>query len=137
MQEITLKRGKDRRLRQGHLWVFSNEIETNTRGIEPGSLVDVFDANGKFRGRGYINPHSLISVRLLTNRTHDIDSHFFKRKLDAALQYRTDLYPGRVTFRLVHGAGDFLPGLIVDKYGDHVVVQANTLGMDRLLAFIV
>jgi 23S rRNA (cytosine1962-C5)-methyltransferase len=137
MQEISLKRGKDRRLRQGHLWVFSNEIETNIRGIEPGSLVDVYDANGKFRGRGYINPHSLIAVRLLTNRTHEIDSRFFKRRLDSALKYRTDLYPERSTFRLIHGAGDFLPGLIVDKYDDHIVLQANTLGMDRLQPVIV
>jgi 23S rRNA (cytosine1962-C5)-methyltransferase len=137
MQEISLKRGKDRRLRQGHLWVFSNEIETSLKEVEPGSLVDVFDANGKFRGRGYVNPHSLIAVRLLTNRTYDIDVHFFKRRLDAALQYRRHIYPGRNTFRLVHGAGDFLPGLIVDKYDDHIVVQANTLGMDRLLPMIV
>ena len=137
MQAITLKRGKDRRLRQGHLWVFSNEIDTNIRGIKPGSIVDVHDANGRFRGRGYINPHSLIAVRLLTNRTHEIDSGFFKRKIDSALQYRNSIYPGRTTFRLVHGAGDFLPGLIIDKYDDHVVLQANTLGMDRLLPLIV
>lgn len=137
MQEIVLKRGKDRRLRQGHLWVFGNEIETDTGAIEPGSLVDVFDADGRFAGRGYINPHSLISVRILTRRIQDIDSRFFKRRIDGALKYRRAIYPGEETFRLIHGAGDLIPGLIVDKYDDHIVVQASTLGIDRLLPIIV
>ncbi len=137
MQEMILKRGKDRRLRKGHLWVFSNEIETNIRGLEPGSIVDVYDANGKFRGRGYINPHSLISVRILTRRAQEIDARFIKRRLASALEYRRVLYPGRETFRLVHSEGDFLPGLIVDKYEDHLVLQANTVGMDRLVPVVV
>lgn len=137
MQEIVVKGGKDRRLRQGHLWVFSNEIETDIKEIEPGSLVDVLSANGRFLGRGYINPHSLISVRILTRRIQDIDSRFFKRRIDAAFKYRRATYPGEETFRLIHGAGDFIPGLIVDKYGDHIVVQANTVGIDRMLPLIV
>jgi 23S rRNA (cytosine1962-C5)-methyltransferase len=137
MQEIVLKRGKDRRLRKGHLWVFNNEIETNIRDFEPGSLVDVNDANGKFRGRGYINPHSLISVRILTRRIQEIDAHFIKRRLNSCLEYRRALYPQKETFRLVHSEGDFLPGLIVDKYEDHLVLQANTVGMDRLVPVVV
>lgn len=137
IRQIVVRRGKDRRLRQGHLWVFNNEIETDIKEFEPGSIVDVLDANGTFLGRGYMNPHSRIVVRILTKRIQEIDSRFFKRRFDAAFNYRKTIFPERNTFRLVHGAGDFVPGLMVDKYDDHIVVQANTLGIDRMLPTIV
>jgi 23S rRNA (cytosine1962-C5)-methyltransferase len=137
VQEIVLKKGRDRRLRMGHLWVFSNEVATDLKGIEQGSIVDVLDANGRFFGRGYINPHSLICTRILTKRIQEIDGRFFKRRIDAALNYRKSLYPGKTTYRLVHGTGDFLPGLIIDRYDDHYVIQANTFGIDRMLPMIV
>lgn len=137
IRQVVLKRGKDRRLRQGHLLVLNKETETDTREFEPGSLVDVLDANGTFLGRGYINPHSHIVVRILTKRIQEIDSRFFKRRFDAALNYRKTIFPERNTFRLVHGVGDFVPGLIVDKYDDHIVVQANTVGIDKMLPVIV
>ena len=136
-RQVVLRRGGDRRLRQGHLLVFNKEIETDTKAFEPGSLVDVLDANGTFLGRGYINPHSHIVVRILTKRIQEIDSRFFKRRFDAALNYRKTIFPEGNTFRLVHGAGDFVPGLIVDKYGDHIVVQASTVGIDGMLPTIV
>lgn len=135
--QVVLKRGRDRRLRQGHLWVFSKETETDTRDFEPGSLVDVLDANGTFLGRGYVNPNSHIVIRILTKRIQEIDSRFFKRRFDAALSYRKRIFPQRNTFRLVHGAGDFIPGLTVDKYEDHIVVQTNTVGTDKMLPLIV
>jgi 23S rRNA (cytosine1962-C5)-methyltransferase len=110
--------------------VFSNEIASDVKSYEPGSLVDVYAHGGSFLGRGYINPHSLISVRLLSQHRETIDAAFFLQRLDAALKRRTRLYPEAQAFRVVYSEGDLLPGLIVDRYADHLVVQTLTLGMD-------
>jgi 23S rRNA (cytosine1962-C5)-methyltransferase len=127
---LHLHKDHERRLLLGHPWVFSNEIASDVKAYEPGSLVDVYAHGGTFLGRGYVNPRSLISVRLLTQRREAIDGAFFLRRLEAALQRRTRLYPGARTYRLVYSEGDLLPGLIVDRYEEHLVLQALTLGMD-------
>jgi len=114
----------------GHVWVFSNEIATDLSAYEPGSLVDVYSHGGTFVGRGYINPHSLITVRLLTPRREAIDSRFFHRRIEEAWRRRERLFPEADAYRLVYSEGDLLPGLIVDRYGDQFVVQALTLGME-------
>jgi len=130
---IRLKAKGDRRVRAGHPWVFSNEIDGDVRGIEPGSGVDVLSATGKFLGRGYANPHSLIAVRLLTrDRKADLDRpYFYTSRLREALALRQAVYPGRQSLRLVNSEADGLPGLIVDRYGSILSVQLTTLGMDR------
>jgi 23S rRNA (cytosine1962-C5)-methyltransferase len=132
-QEATplhLKKGHERRLLMGHPWVFSNEIASDLRTYEPGSLVDVYTHGGTFVGRGYINPRSLITVRILTQRREVIDGTFFRSRLEAALRRRERLFPGKQSYRLVYSEGDLLPGLIVDRYQDHLVLQALTLGME-------
>lgn len=129
---VQLKPGKDKRVRNGHPWVFSNEIASDVRAIPAGGVVDVFDHKGKFLGRGYGNPKSLITVRILSKaRKEDIDHpSFFAMKLRQAAALREALYPDRRSLRLVFSEGDGLPGLVVDRFGDTLSVQLNTLGME-------
>ena len=133
---LHIHKGHERRLLLGHPWVFSNEIASDLREYEPGSLVDVYTHGGTFVGRGYINPRSLITVRLLSQRREVIDSNFFHARLATALQCRERLFPGVQSYRLVYSEGDLLPGLIVDRYQDHLVLQTLTLGMELRTAAI-
>lgn len=127
---LHIHKGHERRLLLGHPWVFSNEIASDLGTYEPGSLVDVYTHGGTLVGRGYINPRSLITVRILSPRREVIDSDFFHSRLAAALQRRERLLPGVQSYRLVYSEGDLLPGLIVDRYQDHLVLQTLTLGME-------
>jgi 23S rRNA (cytosine1962-C5)-methyltransferase len=127
---LHIHKGHERRLLLGHPWVFSNEIASDLGTYEPGSLVDVYTHGGRLVGRGYINPRSLITVRILSRRREVIDSDFFHSRLAAAMQRRERLFPGVQSYRLVYSEGDLLPGLIVDRYQDHLVLQTLTLGME-------
>lgn len=130
MQTITLKYKADKRVRSGYLWIFRNEIY-NHKGIKPGELVVVEDYHKKFIGKGYYNPRSFISIRLFTrNPYEEIDSSFFKRRIESAAEYRKKLLPGLSSYRLVYSEGDFLPGLIVDKYENYLAIQTLNLGME-------
>jgi 23S rRNA (cytosine1962-C5)-methyltransferase len=130
--EIKLRHNHDHRVRGGHPWIFSNEIDGDVAALPSGGVVDVFDSRGKFLGRGYSNPRSLIAVRILSrSRKEAIDSpHFFAMKLREAVAYREAVFPGRKSLRLVHAEGDGLPGLVVDRFDDVLSVQITTLGMD-------
>ena len=132
MTRLILGPGRDRRLRGGHPWVFSNEIGRVEGTPEPGDAVEVLSHRGEFLGTAYFNPHSLITARLLSRKRESIDTpEFFHRRLAAALDYRRRLYGERETLRLVHGEGDGLPGLVVDRYGDVLSLQLLTLGMEQ------
>ena len=132
MTRITLKKNEDRRIKAGHPWVFSNEIARIEHADEPGSVCELVDIGGGFIGTGYHNPHSLIAVRLLSRGIEDIDTvAFFESRIAAALAHRRALYPGMESFRLVYGESDFLPGLVVDKYGDYLSLQLLSAGMDK------
>ncbi len=129
---IRLKKGHDRRLRAGHPWIYSNEIVPPEPPLPAGSLVRVRTADGKVFAVAYYNPHSLIALRVLTrNKDARIGRHFFAVRLERALRLRERLFD-RPFYRLVHGEADGLPGLVVDRYGEHLVVQLNTAGMERL-----
>ncbi|HEX5772763.1 MAG TPA: class I SAM-dependent rRNA methyltransferase [Geomobilimonas sp.] len=131
MLKITLGKGEDRRIRSGHPWVFSNEIRELQGDRQPGCAAEIYDAGGSFVGTGYYNSRSLIAVRLLSRERVDIDTAaFFRERLEKAFAYRRELYPEMTTYRLVHGEGDLLPGLVVDRYGDWLAVQFLTCGMD-------
>ncbi len=134
MEKVFLRRSS--RILEGHLWIFSNELATSPKSYEPGSLVEVYDNKNNFIGIGYINPHSLISIRLLTREREKIDHDFFLRRINSALNYRKKFCRLFNSFRVIYSEGDFLPGLIVDKYADCIVVQFLTLGMDRLEGLI-
>ena len=131
MVKVKLKRGADRRLKGGHPWVFSNEIGEWSGEGEPGASVQVHGADGAYLGSGYYNPRSLIAIRILSRRREDMDSPLLYRdRIERALQYRQALYPGLSTYRAVFGEADFLPGLVVDRYGEYLSIQLLTLGMD-------
>ena len=131
MTRLTLRRGHDRRVSGGHPWVFSNEIAALDGPATPGAAVEIFTADGQRLGTGYYNPHSLIAARILSRRTENIDTpEFFLRSLQKALEYRRQVCGGLDSLRLVHGEGDGLPGLVVDRYGDVLSVQLLTVGME-------
>lgn len=134
--KIVLKSHHDERIQKGHLWVFSNEIARIEESASGGSLVDLYSHNGQFLGKGFFNPHSLISARILTRENETIDSAFFSRKIEKAYKNRTLLYPGENSYRLVFGESDFLPGLVIDRYENCFVVQSYCLGMDILMPLV-
>ena len=132
MIRITLKKNEDRRIKAGHPWVFSNEIARIDGTPQPGGAAELYDAGGGLIGCGYHNPHSLIACRLLAHGQVAIDTvEFFQQRIEAALRHRRALYPDLETFRMVYGESDFLPGLVVDKYGDYLSLQLLSAGMDR------
>ena len=132
---LRLRKNEERRLKSGHLWVFSNEIDTQAtplKGIEPGSLVTIESSRGEPLGLAYANPESLIAARLLTrNPRESIGPRFLEQRIERALALRDRLYD-KPHYRLIYGESDGLPGLVVDRFGDLLVVQSNTAGMDQL-----
>ena len=128
---LILAKNQERRLRSGHPWVFSNEIATIEGAPEPGGEVLVVDHRGGIVGAGLYNPHSLIAARLFVRRDRPIDEALLRERIRDAAAMRKRIYPVETTYRLVYSEGDFLPGLIVDRYGDHLGVQSLTLGMER------
>ena len=128
MKKVILHRSS--RVLAGHPWIFSNEIAGSPKTFEPGSLVEVLDAKDTFLGIGYVNPNSLIAVRLLTRQREPIDQSFFSRRISAALARRTPFIAGRDAYRAVYSESDQLPGLIVDRFGECISVQILTLGME-------
>ncbi len=134
MKKVILHRSS--RILAGHPWIFSNEIAGSPKTFEPGALVEVLDSKDTFLGIGYINPNSLIAVRLLTRRQVTIDQTFFARRISAALTRRKQYVGNRNAYRAVFSESDQLPGLIVDRYGDCLSVQILTLGMECQRAII-
>jgi 23S rRNA (cytosine1962-C5)-methyltransferase len=135
---LVLNPNAERRLRSGHPWIYSNEIDTQKsplKNFEPGQQVQVHASNGKTVGIAYINPHTLICARLI-GREHALDKSLLVHRLNIALALRERLFPGPF-YRLVYGDSDALPGLVVDRFGDYLVVQINTAGMERVLDDIV
>jgi 23S rRNA (cytosine1962-C5)-methyltransferase len=137
LTRLTLRSGEAERPRAGHPWIYRNEVEAIPTGLIPGGLVEVVDHRRRFVGRGYANPASVILARLLTWREEPIDEAWFSAKIRQALALRAQLRSDRSVCRLIFSEGDGLPGLIVDRYGDVLVVQALTAGIDRLLPIIV
>jgi len=130
---VVLAKGRDRRLKAGHLWAYKSEIASVDDGVAPGDLVEVRDHRRRFLGRGTYNPASTITIRILTREAEEpVDRSFFERRIDEALAYRARVLPGEETLRLVYSEGDGLPGLVVDRYGSYLCLQIGTLGMERL-----
>ena len=128
---VTLKKGEGRTIKAGGAWVFNNEIETITGRFHNGDLVIVHDFDCYPMGKGYINQNSKIRVRLLTRHVNqEIDESFFQMRLQNAWNYRKDTVDTS-SCRLVFGEADFLPGIVIDKYEDVLVMECLTLGMER------
>ena len=132
---LYLKRGEEARLRGGHLWVFSNEVDvarSPLSAFQPGDVCAIVDYRDKPLGVGYVNPNSLIAARLVARGLeHALDRSLFVHRLNIALALRERLY-AEPYYRLVFGEADGLPGLTLDRFGDVLVGQITTAGMERL-----
>lgn len=138
MHALYLKPKEHHRIQKGHLWVFSNELANVPRDIAAGETVQLFTHDKKFMGTGFYNPHSLIAFRLLTRKDEQPDKDFFLKRFLEALKLREKTYSPEETnaYRLVHGESDGLPGLIVDRFNQAIVLQAFSAGMDVHLPLI-
>jgi 23S rRNA (cytosine1962-C5)-methyltransferase len=132
---LRLGKNHERRLRAGHLWIYSNEVDaeaTPLKSFQPGQVVDIENAQGKWLGLGYVNPNSLICARLVTrSRGIALDGSLLVHRIKVALALRERLY-AKPYYRLLFGEADGTPGVVVDRYGDYLVVQITTAGMELL-----
>ena len=133
MRRLVLKKGEDRRIRAGHLWVFSNEVDTRKTPLTdfaPGEEATLTDARGKPLGSLCVTPASLIAGRIYSRRPDTmLDGALLRERLARALAAR-EQYFDAPWYRLCHGEGDYLPGLVIDRYGDHLTLQIGTAGME-------
>lgn len=130
--------GRQKKLLQGHPWVYGNEIERVEGEIEDGGLVTVVDFRGRYMGTGFYNSKSLITVRLLTHRQEEITDELIASRVRAACEYRRFVMsrPGTDSCRLIYGEADRLPGVIADRFGGVIVLQVLALGMERFTQVI-
>lgn len=134
---VTLKKGKGRMLKSGGLWIFDNEIASVMGSFENGDVVIVRDFDGYPLGRGFINENSKIRVRMMTrNKDQEVDEAFLEMRVRDAWEYRKKTVDTS-SCRVIFGEADFLPGLVVDKFSDVLVVQSLALGIDRMKETIV
>jgi 23S rRNA (cytosine1962-C5)-methyltransferase len=134
---LELRKDLARHLRAGHPWVFRKAIEKAPKGLLVGAIVDVVE-DGRFVARGYHDPHSAISVRILTREPAEvIDETFWRNRVRRALALREDLVRGTTGYRLVHGENDGLPGVVADRYGDFAVLKLYSAGLTPHRAHIV
>ncbi len=135
--ELALVKDLARHLRAGHPWVFRKAIEKAPKGLPPGAVVDVTEG-GRFVARGFYDPHSAISIRILTREAAEpIDEAFWRRRVARALALRRDLVRGTTGLRLVHGESDGLPGVVADRYDRFVVLKLYSAGLTPHRAEIV
>lgn len=133
LPSLRLKKREERRVQQGHPWVYSNEVDiaaTPLTGFAPGDIAVVTDAADKPLGTAMVNPHSLICARLYARRVALFDEALLSHRIERALALRQRIYP-QPYYRLVYGEADGLPGLVVDRYGPVAVAQITTAGMER------
>lgn len=129
---VTLKKGEGRVLKSGGLWIYDNEIASVSENITNGDLVSVLDFDSYPLGTGFYNNHSKITVRMMTRNKHAIiDTDFLRSRVELAWQYRKKTVDTS-SCRLIFGEADFLPGLIVDKFSDVLVIQSLALGIDKM-----
>ena len=129
---VTLKKGEGRMLKAGGMWVYDNEIASIAGAFENGDLVAVHDFDGFAMGRGFINTASKIRVRMMTrNAAQEIDSDFIRMRVSNAWNYRKKTVDTD-SCRLIFGEADFLPGIVVDKFSNVLVVESLALGIERM-----
>ncbi|MET1256852.1 class I SAM-dependent rRNA methyltransferase [Aliikangiella maris] len=140
LQSLRLKKNEEKRLKNGHLWIYSNEVDTQQTPLKQfsiGELVNVEASTGKYLGTAYINPNNLLCGRLINrNPQIAIDRSFFVHRLNIALSLRQRLFT-QPFYRAVYGESDGLPGLIVDRFGEHLAIQITTAGMELLKSAII
>ena len=133
LPRIILKRGKEKPVLRGHPWIFSGAVGKVEGEISLGDVGEVYSKEGQFLGLGHLNPRSQINLRLLTQKKEELGENFFRERILRAVALRAEWFRGKSNaYRIINGEGDFLPGLIVDRYGETLVLQCLTAGMDRL-----
>ena len=135
--KIYLKKNEERRIKAGHLWVFSNEIAGTEGDPQNGDLTEVYDYKKNLTGTGFYNKNSLIALRLISSVKVDDLKVLFRTRLTSANELRKKLYPGRDSYRMVFSESDFLPGLIIDKYNSTFVMQVYSAGMEKNIDMLV
>ena len=134
---VKLKKGGGRVLKSGGMWIYDNEIAGTEGDFENGELVEVHDFDGYFMGYGFINTNSKITVRIMARHKENVvDEAFLLRRVRAAIEYRRKIID-MSSCRLIFGEADFLPGIVVDKFADVLVVQSLALGIERMKLTIV
>ena len=117
---------------RGHPWVFSGAVAKVVGEVSPGDVGEVYSSDGQFLGLGHLNPRSQIILRVLTQKKEELGENFFSERISKAARFRDGLRGRTNAYRIINGEGDYLPGLIVDRYGETLVIQCSTAGMDRL-----
>lgn len=137
IKEILLKPGREKAILQKHHWIFSGAV-TQLPACEPGEILPVFSHDKNLLGYAYCNPHAAILGRMLNFEGED-PYQTIKKQIGKAIAFRQDLFAGKETnaYRLINGEGDYLPGLVVDRYDTVLVLQISTCGMERLKPFVV
>lgn len=135
---VTLKKGAGRTLKEGGPWIYDNEIESIMGRFTDGDIVLVHDFDGYPLGRGFINRNSKLTVRMMTrNRDTEVDESFIRMRVKNAWEYRKKVMDDISSCRVIFGEADFLPGLVVDKFADVLVVESLALGIDRFKEMII
>ena len=133
---VTLKKGEGRTLKAGGMWIYDNEIDNVTGNFAEGDIISVRDFDGYFLGYGFINTHSKITVRILSRReNYPITEEFIVQRVQNAWNYRKETVDISCC-RIIFGEADFLPGIVIDKFSDILVVESLALGIDRLKPLI-
>ena len=133
---VNLKKGEGRTIKAGGMWVYDNEIESIMGDAPDGTLVEVHDFDGYFMGIGFINRRSKLTVRMMSRHQHVIDEDFIEQRVRDCVEYRKHTVD-MSSCRLVFGEADFLPGIVIDKFSDVLVVESLALGIDRFKPMIV
>ncbi len=137
LAKVLIRKGAQHRVENGHPWVYQTEIDYIDGDFNPGDIVDVYNYRHKFIGRGYINPKSQIIIRIMSRKQETIDRNFIKSRIEQAWLYRKKFLAEPEFCRLIHGEADFLPALIIDKFGKYFVVQTLSLGIEQYKDIIV
>ena len=130
MAKAFIVRGKESRVEYGHPWIFKSDVSHTEGYIEPGDVLDVYSSKNKFLGRGFYNPKSQITIRMMTYEHEEVNYDFLYKRISDAWNYRKQVADTN-SCRAIYGESDFLPALVVDKFSDILVVQTLALGMDR------
>jgi 23S rRNA (cytosine1962-C5)-methyltransferase len=131
-QTITVSSRGEERIHNGHFWVYRGDVGDGR--AEPGAVVRVAAPNGRFLARAFFSDRSQITLRILTRHDVPVDRGFWRSRLEQAMSFREGLDIDATAYRLVHGEGDLVPSLVVDRYGDYIALQALSQGTDRLLS---
>jgi len=136
LTKVYLKKNEERRVKLGHLWIFSNEIQKVEGDASNGDVVNVIDSRNNFVGSGFYNSNSLIAVRIISSEEKVDLEKLIRERLHKAFELRKTVYPNRDSFRMVFSESDFLPGLIIDKYNDTFVLQIYSAGIEKNIELI-